>query len=111
MPALGADDVVAAAVGGTGTVNAKLRLATSQLDNILDAVRTTMTTGFLQSAAVATGSGTALSMSGEINAFQIHITGITTGTVTFQGSLDGIHWFNVAMRDTTSTTSTTLATS
>lgn len=57
----------------------------------------------MQAAAVATGVGTALDLSG-LPAATLQIKGITTATVTFQATVDGTNWVGVALADLNSTT-------
>jgi len=57
----------------------------------------------LQNAAVATGNGTSLPMSGSDSAV-LQVNGITTATITFEGTVDGSNWVAVAMSDLNSTT-------
>lgn len=68
--------------------------------------------GLLQSAAVATGNGTAVDITDGVNgAFKIlalQIVGITTATVTFEATIDGINW--VALRMTPIATGTVATT-
>jgi hypothetical protein len=51
----------------------------------------------LQNAAVATGAGTAIQMQG-VNFLTVFITGITTATVSFEGTIDGTNWFAVGLK-------------
>lgn len=48
----------------------------------------------LQSGATATGNGTALNCGG-LAAVGVQVEGITTGTVTFEGTIDGSTWYAV----------------
>ena len=50
----------------------------------------------LQSAATGTGAGTAVDVSGAAR-IGVQITGITTATVTFQGTIDGTNWVTVGL--------------
>lgn len=50
----------------------------------------------LQSGATATGAGTAIDVSGA-SRIGVQITGITTATVTFQGTIDGTNWVAVGL--------------
>lgn len=47
-----------------------------------------------QTAAVATGAGTDIDVSG-YDSLAIQVTGITTATVSFQGTIDGSNWYAV----------------
>lgn len=105
MAALGSSTVAAATPGGEGTVNAKLRLMTQQADTFTTSGGSVLTT--LQDAAAEAVSGTVLDVRG-YRSLLVHVTGTGSGTVTFQGSIDGSNWFNITMRDTTTTAAATL---
>lgn len=121
MAAIGGSDTPAAVVGAADNVNAKLLLMDEQLQELI--VATAVITGqignafvpagsvqeTLQSAATSAISGTVIRMDG-YKSLTIHVTGTGSGTVTFQGSIDGSNWFNIAMRDTTQTAQATLVT-
>lgn len=64
-------------------------------------VRTT-----LQNAAVATGAGTAANVAG-LRRFSVDLNGITTATVTWQGTLDGTNWRGVSMMNQAGTRAAT----
>ena len=53
----------------------------------------------MQSAAVATGNGTAIdcidSSSGAFTVLAMQVTGITTATITFEATIDGTNWVAV----------------
>jgi hypothetical protein len=51
----------------------------------------------LQAAAVATGVGAPISMQG-VRSLTLHVTGITTATVSFEGTIDGTNWFAVGLK-------------
>jgi hypothetical protein len=51
----------------------------------------------LQNAAVATGPGTAISMQG-VRSLTLRVAGITTATVSFEGTIDGTNWFPVGLK-------------
>jgi len=57
----------------------------------------------LQDAAAATGNGTALSMAGRTSTV-FQISGTFSGTITFEGSMDGTNWIGVACANLNSTT-------
>ena len=63
----------------------------------------------LQNAAVATGDGTAINMKGW-HELVIHVTGITTATVTFEGTVNDSTWFSVGMAAVATGTVATSAT-
>lgn len=50
----------------------------------------------LQSAAVATGNGTAANVAGR-SRIGVQVTGITTATITFEATIDGSNWVALAM--------------
>jgi hypothetical protein len=50
----------------------------------------------LQSAAVATGNGTAVNLKG-FHELVLQISGITTATITFEGTVNDSAWFAVGM--------------
>jgi hypothetical protein len=50
----------------------------------------------LQSAATGTGNGTAVDVTG-VSRVGVQITGITTATVTFEGTVDGTNWVAVGL--------------
>ena len=58
---------------------------------------------FFHTAAVATGVGTALQIAdpddGSGSVLAIQINGITTATVTFQGTIDGTNWVDIGFTD------------
>lgn len=67
----------------------------------------------MQSAAVATGDGTALAVqdgNGIFKVAAIQITGITTATVTFEITIDGTNWVAIKFTNVTSGTAATTAT-
>jgi hypothetical protein len=47
-----------------------------------------------QSAAVATGNGTAMIVAG-LGTLGVQVEGITTATVTFEGTIDGATWYSI----------------
>lgn len=53
----------------------------------------------LQSGATATGNGTALTVidpdNGAMETCTFHVEGITTATVTFEGTIDGTNWIAI----------------
>lgn len=51
----------------------------------------------LQSAATATGNGTAIEMEG-VSRLTVEVTGTFVGTVTFEGTVDDSSWFVVGMK-------------
>lgn len=53
----------------------------------------------MQSAAAATGNGTSLRLGGYSKA-TLHVSGTFSGTVTYEGSVDGTNWVAVALLDT-----------
>lgn len=57
----------------------------------------------MQTAAVATGDGVALDLSGLPSA-TLQIAGITTATVTFEATVNGTVWIGVALASLNSTT-------
>jgi hypothetical protein len=64
----------------------------------------------LQNAAVATGNGTAMPVDG-LSGVGVQISGITTATITFEGTIDGTNWvalestnLNTGVAGTTATT-------
>jgi len=57
----------------------------------------------LQTAAVATGNGTAMSLIGYNNVI-CQVEGITTATVTWEATQDGTNWVGVALANLNSTT-------
>ncbi len=57
----------------------------------------------LQSAASATGNGTALNCAGRKH-IVVQLSGTFTATVTWEGSVDGSNWIAVALADLNSTT-------
>jgi hypothetical protein len=64
----------------------------------------------LQDAAVATGNGTAVGVKGN-SAGVFQVTGTFSGTVTFEGSVDGTNWVAIQVTklvDGTSVTNTTV---
>lgn len=67
----------------------------------------------MQSAAVATGNGTAISIAASPGGFtilSIQIVGITTATFTFEGTIDGTNWVAISFTNATSGTAATTAT-
>lgn len=67
----------------------------------------------MQSAAVATGNGTAAANSDGNGIFKlasIQIKGITTATVTFEVTIDGTNWVAIKFTDVTTGTAATTAT-
>ena len=62
-----------------------------------------------QSAAVATGNGTALDAGG-LGLVGVQVEGITTATVTFEGTIDGSTWYAVRVLNVTSGAYATTAT-
>lgn len=68
----------------------------------------------MQSAATATGNGTAIdctdASSGAATALTMQITGITTATITFEATVDGSNWVAVQTTDLNAGTSATTAT-
>lgn len=67
-----------------------------------------------QSAAVATGDGTALDvMTNSAGAFMtlgVQVEGITTATVTFEGTIDGTNWIAIQFTNLNDGTAATTAT-
>jgi hypothetical protein len=59
-------------------------------------VLSTLTSDTLQSAAGATGPGTALDMAG-VDAFSVAVSGTFVATVTFEGTLDGTTFFTIGL--------------
>lgn len=72
-------------------------------------VRTCDGPSILQSAAVATGTGTAVVTTGYRTAM-FQVTGTFSGTITFQGTVDGTNWVTYALSDISSTTRARAAT-
>lgn len=68
----------------------------------------------MQSAAVATGNGTAIETTGVdtggCTTLAMQITGITTATVTFEATIDGTNWVAVLATNITSGSAATTAT-
>lgn len=62
-----------------------------------------------QNAAAATGNGTALDCGG-LSVVGVQISGTFSGTVTFEGSMDGTTWAAVLSRKVVDGTSVTTAT-
>jgi len=54
----------------------------------------------MQSAAQATGNGTAMVLDGGRGYATLHVSGTFVGTVTFEGTVDGTNWVAVALLDT-----------
>jgi hypothetical protein len=63
----------------------------------------------LQDAAVATGVGTAINMKG-YNGLTVRVAGITTATVTFEGTIDDTNWFVVGLKTAADGVAATTAT-
>jgi hypothetical protein len=63
----------------------------------------------LQSAAAATGVGTAISMDG-YDRVSLHVTGTFVGTVTFEGTIDDTNWFAVGLKTSADGAAVTTAT-
>lgn len=63
----------------------------------------------LQSAAAATGNGTAMNVGG-LSQVGVQIAGITTATVTFEGTLDGTNWVAIRAYNMNSGAAATTAT-
>ena len=59
-------------------------------------VLSTLNTETLQSAAGATGNGTATDMAG-VDAFSVAVSGTFVATVTFEGTIDGTTFFAVGL--------------
>ena len=68
----------------------------------------------MQSAAVATGNGTALSVTSSADGgfvlATIQIEGITTATITFEGTIDGTNWVAIQFTNLNSGSDATTAT-
>jgi hypothetical protein len=68
----------------------------------------------MQSAATATGNGTAIdctdASSGAATALTMQITGITTATITFEATVDGSNWVAIQFANLNSATAATTAT-
>jgi hypothetical protein len=68
----------------------------------------------MQSAAVATGDGTAIDCSdisiGAMATFTAQVTGITTATITWEGTIDGTNWASVQAIPLATGTAATTAT-
>ncbi len=68
----------------------------------------------LQSAAAATGNGTALVTTdvnnGALTTLTMQVTGITTATITFEATVDGSNWIAVACTNLNDGTAATTAT-
>lgn len=60
----------------------------------------------LQSAAAATGNGTALTVEG-FGAAAFQVSGTFVGTITFEGQLDGVNWVTLPVMDTSGARQTT----
>lgn len=65
--------------------------------------RATTNDTMLQTAAVATGNGTPMSLLG-YNTVVCQVEGITTATITWEATQDGTNWVGVAVADLNSTT-------
>lgn len=63
----------------------------------------------LQNAAVATGNGTPISLKGW-SEMGLQVTGITTATVTFEGTVDGTNYVSVGLAAVATGTVATSAT-
>ena len=68
----------------------------------------------MQKAAVATGNGTSVNVTGTNigphTVLSMQVTGITTATVTFEGTIDNTNWVSlVAQNVATAATATTAA--
>lgn len=63
----------------------------------------------MQSAAAATGNGTALEVSG-CGAAALQVSGTFVGTVTFEGTVDGSNWVSVQVQNVADGTVSTTAT-
>jgi hypothetical protein len=55
----------------------------------------------LHKAATTTATGEVVALLGRYATIVVQITGITTGTVTFQGSVDGTNYVNLLARNIT----------
>lgn len=68
----------------------------------------------MQSAAVATGNGTSISTilqgDGAYRTLTVQIEGITTATVTFEGTIDGTNWVAIQFTNLNSASAATTAT-
>lgn len=68
----------------------------------------------MQSAAVATGEGTSMyptqADTGAFNTLTAQVKGITTVTITWQGTIDGTNWVGFLMAPTTTGTGALTAT-
>lgn len=68
----------------------------------------------MQSAAVATGNGTAASTvdfsDGAFMVLDMHIEGISGDTITFEGTIDGTNWIAIRCENLSSGSSATTAT-
>jgi hypothetical protein len=68
----------------------------------------------LQTAAVATGNGTAVSTltasGGAFSTLTCQVTGITTATITWEGTVDGATWVALAFTNLTNNTAASTAT-
>ena len=56
----------------------------------------------LHAAATALGDGKVIGILGKYGSAIVQITGITTGVVTFQGTLDGTNYVNILAKNLTS---------
>jgi len=70
----------------------------------------------MQNAAVATGAGTAIEVTdvdgGAFLSLTLQVVGITTATVTFQGTIDGTNWTSIefsSLADSTALATTATA--
>lgn len=67
----------------------------------------------MQSAAVATGNGTAINtidVDGAFSVATMQVTGITTATITFEVTNDGTNWVGILAENLTTGTEATTAT-
>ena len=67
----------------------------------------------MQSAAVATGNGTAVNtidVDGAFTVLTMQVTGITTATITFEATIDGTNWVAVLATNLNNGTDATTAT-
>lgn len=63
----------------------------------------------LQSAAAATGNGTAVDLGGQ-KSLTVEVTGTFVGTITFEGTIDDTSWFAVGLKTAADGAAVTTAT-
>lgn len=68
----------------------------------------------MQSAAVATGNGTAVTCTstenGALSSLTMQVVIVTTATITFEGTIDGTNWIAILATNLTSAAAATTAT-